>query len=335
MMFKVQGSRFKGRETLALLVFGFSVLCSQQAFGTGGGGCGTCNAPDPSCSTLMTTGVDDCGVTCKRTMKNECSAPAPGCGQTTTGTYYCGGACSITGPSCGWAPYGYAVPGDPVYGFPEVTDSTGAQYVDNNKADIVGLAAKGNIIIGDYTSVAFKAQVLPKITTGAGFTQPYVVDESDADLGYANADPQACGIDNHSPCFHGDYDSFDGGVKSDGSERKFYESSLSDAEFRAVMDTNQDGVINGSDTTLLGGYPAIDAVLFTNHAFAGYTNSSWLRMNGSVVMRDDGLVFSTQLYMDHDIRLLDPSVGQKIVLPVGMKRPVLTKLRECPPIGCG
>lgn len=324
---------------------------------------GSCNAPEPDCG-KKTFGVDSCGAECmKKGAANTCDAPAPTCDtRTTTGTKFCDGSactkkmslgkciqsgsipacptpipgttrycsdpCEIANP-CGatWAPYGYALPGDPLYGFPEVKKSGGTPlYPDPATQDLFGLAAKGNIVIGDYTSDAFKSTVVPLLRPGPDSkTQPYVVDGTDVDLGYGNAN--VC--NNQQPCFNGDYTAVDKDgiaevVRSDGTMRHFYESTLTDDAFRHYL-----SMPSGNDNL------TVSAVLYTNHALTGaVTSNGRTIINGALVSRDDGLVVNGPLQINHDIRLLSDNTSALIALPLSLKRPSLLGVEECATAGC-
>ena len=205
------------------------------------------------------------------------------------------------------------MPGDPTYAF-------GAPEPDTTP--LVGLAAKGNIIIGDYTSDYFKNRVLPQIGAGGSKTQPYLVDPTDAVLGYDSHTPSLCG--GRSPCFNGNYEAADGGTKVDGvTSRKFYESSLPDAEFQKLV---------SSDFTTSGSTVDIDGVLFTNHALAGLAPGH-LHLNGTMIARDDALNFGTCLKLSHDIRLLNDG-AKDLTLPFAIKPLKLDTWLECPASGC-
>ena len=227
------------------------------------------------------------------------------------------------------------MPGDPVYGFPTLNDTSGDPlYPSPMSRNLLGLAAKGNIVIGDYTLDAFRDEIVPLLTAGArdgdghlvSKTQSYVIDRSDEDIGYHS------GIDAYGQLFFdGHYERADGGYRlnPDGTvaldvdhnpiPRKFYESSLIDSVFHSLVDSN---LMDGSQAA------RIDAVLFTNHAFAGLVNASPLMFNGSIVARDDGLRFSRTLRIAHDIRLFDPA-SRIIALPFDIQRPTLTKWEDC------
>jgi hypothetical protein len=294
-----------------------------------------CTASEPSCAEPVTFGQHVCGETCSRGYDIWCMAETPACEQTTTGVTNCGEGCSRTGGSCdvvpeSWVPYGYAQPGHATYGF---------GLPSNNTKPLLGLTAKGNIVLGDYTSPSFHDYVVPLFDGSEGaVTMPYVIDPTDASLGYHDA-----GFDDTGkPKFSGNYDQFDGGVKlnadgtvyeNDGGStvpRKFYESSLTDEAFQALVDANWDPETAG------GWQGGVNAVLFTNHALMGYTPQEGLNIFGSVVARDDTLVYNTSLGIEHDARLTTGGANQAtdIGLPFSIRRPTLCGRIVCPASGC-
>lgn len=284
--------------------------CGGTCFKTGPSCCvaTTCSAAAPSCSQRRTVGTDNCGGRCSRSFSNICSAATPACGQRTTGTWTCGGTCSRTGGSCySWQPYGFAVPGDPQYSF---------GLPANKTKTFLGLAAQGNIVIGDYTTGQFESKVVSLLGRGSqSITQPYVVDPADTALGYRDYN------DNKGrPVFSGDYNRSDGGRKTDSSPRDFYESSLPDSDFQALVASN----LNTPSAAV-----KLDATLFTNHALAGLVTARDLTINGTLVARDDGLIFGRNLTINHDARLTDPQSFARFGLPMSIKRPQLQSWQEC------
>ena len=187
------------------------------------------------------------------------------------------------------------------------------------------MAAKGNIVVGDYTTDAFKSTVLPLLRPESGsVTQPYVIDPTDIALGYCNATAQC---DTSRPVFNGNYDQLDGGKKLDDQPRKFYESSLADRDFSKLVDLHFHS--RDWNPSLMD----INAVLFTNHALAGFVDLDEFRINGTMISRDDALVFDKDLFLNHDIRLLDDR-SRLIGLPYGLQAPKLHSWTECPSSGC-
>jgi len=251
--------------------------------------------------------------------------------------------------ACATSPYGFIQPGDPQYGF---------GYPKPETRDLIGLAAKGNIIIGDYTSKDFRTKVLPHLTPKTmgnpkGKTQPYIIDPTDAPLGYHDAGFMT-GLDGQSrPKFSGNYDQQDqaNGLPAikrnlDGTEavdgegtvipRNFYESSLPDEAFKKIIDTNRNGLIDQGDDAIFNtsAVAKVDAVLFTNHALAGKVYADRLDLDGSLIARDDALIFGNKLVINHDQRLVNSQINQAVVLPFTITRPRLVGVRDCPPSGC-
>lgn len=235
-----------------------------------------------------------------------------------------GGGCAGDPADDGnWVNYGWTLPGDPVYGFGDP---------DPNTQDLVGLAAKGNIVMGDYTNPDFQTYVVPRLTPGAqSVTQPYVIDPSDAALGYDDYALDGSG----RPRFSGNYDQqdkniIDGtpGTKLDGTPRKFYESSLPNLEFQQRFAAAQ--AINPY-------YMFVEGVLYTNHAIASLGEGGlwccYMGIEGAVVARDDAMAFQGSFWIDHDIRMLDRSAAA-LGLPMSIKSPRLLTVEECPATGC-
>ncbi len=314
-------------------------LCAHHAWASAGEGCGACNAPEPSCAQTSTTGTNECGQSCNKLVSQWCDAAEPLCGQTTSGNWTCGNACTKTGPDCGWQPYGFVMPGDPAYGFPDLKDLSGTKplYPDPKTTDMLGLAAQGNIVIGDYTDKKnadgtdntndFPGRVIPRLRPQPGSPlQPYVIDPADAALGYHDAGFDAKG----RPKFSGDYtqvDELGNGQKLDGTPRRFYESTLPDAEFKKLIDPYLYYRLDPSEMN-------IDAVLFTNHTITGFVNTRVLNINGTMIARDDTLTFlETMFNINHDVRLFDDS-AKGLELPFSLVSPKLLRWEECPPAAC-
>ena len=166
----------------------------------------------------------------------------------------------------------------PVWPKPDTDpDTTDAQ---NAEKDFLGLSAKGNIIVGDYTRNDWQTVIEDYIKPP--FTKAYKVDPSDSDIGYVQ---YYVGDD---PYFNGDYTAFDGGKKIDGEKRRFYESSFSDSYVHSIAEPSNK-------------IHRVDAVTYTNHLFSGRVGS--FTMNGSIVARDEAIVYSGSITMNYDIRV--------------------------------
>ncbi|NQT96075.1 MAG: hypothetical protein HQ572_06445 [Candidatus Omnitrophica bacterium] len=160
----------------------------------------------------------------------------------------------------------------------------------NSTTDFVGFACKGNVIIGDYTRNDWQANVTRYLRPP--FTQGYETDSTDATLGYDSDGDPANGY-----WFDGNYTVFDGGLKDDGAggseQRRYYESSISDAQIRSISaPSNQ--IRN------------VDGILYNNHAFTGRVGR--FAINGSMVARDEAIIYSGSIDMNYDMRALNEGV---------------------------
>ncbi len=175
----------------------------------------------------------------------------------------------------------------------------------NANKDFLGLAAKGNVIIGDYTDSAWDS---PKYYLSPYFTSPYKVDATDAGNGYVSY-YDADG----NPWFDGDYTDYDGGKKEDGSNRRYYESSFKDSTVRQLADSY-------SQIT------QIDAFIYTNHAMAGRVGA--ITFNGGIVARDEAIISSGYIIMNYDVRVKDERFRDKFYLPRDLDLPRVWSWKE-------
>jgi len=199
-------------------------------------------------------------------------------------------------------------------------DPEQTQTLNENK-DMIGLAAKGNIIFGDYTQSYWNGS---KTYFKPGFTHGYATDASDYAIGY-----DSDGNTNNGYWFDGNYTSYDGGdrFQDDGtvdSNRRYYESSLSHADFHALCGPNTgDGDPN-----------IIDAVMYNNHAIGGYVgnNSDGFTMNGAMIARDDAIIYRKRVVMNWDIRLGSESFEgiDTYFLPQVLGKPNTVAWRDLP-----
>jgi len=182
--------------------------------------------------------------------------------------------------------------------WPKPMTDPDATKAANAVADMVGLAAKGSIILGDYTQGGW--QSVTRRYQEPPFTQAYTVDPTDSSIGYVTHLN-----DDGDSMFDGDYRATDGGTKATadpgvlgsnagqaytqdattGPNRKFYESSFSDSFIRSVSD-NQ--------------VQHIDGILYTNHLLSGKVGAAVF--NGTLVSRDEALIFSGSIDINYDIR---------------------------------
>ncbi len=156
----------------------------------------------------------------------------------------------------------------------------------NKSADMLGLAAKGNIVLGNYTDSSWLSRVEDYITPP--FVNPYACDPTDAAIGYNGT-------------FNGDYTAYDGGKKvryvydfwqdkhlpSSESNRRYYESVA--GNWVIAQQAQSDAITQ------------IDAVLYNNHATMGCIGACLF--NGALVCRDEAIIYNTSVTFNWDIRL--------------------------------
>ncbi len=163
----------------------------------------------------------------------------------------------------------------------------------NATRDLLVLAAKGNVVVGNYTTSDWSNRVWSIMTDSANIN-PYTVSDSDAAIGYDSDNNPANGY-----LFDGRYfvnEASNGrrlsGAGTNTMARKYYESSLANSTFNSI---------SGPDV------PAVNAVLFSNHGIIGDFGSSAKNgntlLNGAMVCTDDLLNFYGKFWLNWDIRL--------------------------------
>ena len=68
-------------------------------------------------------------------------------------------------------------------------------------------------------------------------------------------------------------------------------------------------------------------------ALTGQVKTYRLKINGSMVSRDDALEASNWFIVNHDIHILN-ALPKNLGLPFSIKRPKLVSWQECPAAGC-
>lgn len=195
----------------------------------------------------------------------------------------------------------------PVWDKPDTSPANTA--TKNEAKDMLGLAAKGNIVFGDYTSSSWLNSVKGYIKPP--FVNAYACDSSDAGIGYPAT-------------FNGDYTANDGGQKITVTTKnnkttygtttsKYYESRVGDKTIQTLAST----------------ITQVDAVLYNNHAIMGTVGNC--KLNGSLVCRDEAIIYSTALRINWDIRLAAQSqdgMNFFIYLPLSAVMPRIVSWQE-------
>lgn len=187
----------------------------------------------------------------------------------------------------------------------------------NEKSDMLGLAAKGNIVLGNYTDSSWLSSVKSYITPP--FVKPYACDPTDASIGYAAT-------------FNGDYTANDSGKKveyvynsktkkyepTSQSNRKYYESAAGNY---VISQNAQSAAIT-----------RVDAVLYNNHATMGKIGQC--QFNGALICRDEAIIYSSSVKFNWDIRLGARSpdgIDFFIYLPMSPATPRVVSWQEIQP----
>ncbi len=204
----------------------------------------------------------------------------------------------------------------------------------NSSKDLLCLSAKGNIVMGDCTSSSWLDTTLRKVLTQQPYVQPYACAQADdgswidGDIGYPRAGKTV---------FEGNYTAADGGKKvgvvykkdkygRTTTEIDHYTSSSNRRYYDSVVPPNE--IANRAKTAIT----RIDAVLYNNHGIFGRLGQCTI--NGSLVCRNEGMIFSGKLYLNWDYRLYSGSpenvMNQLVGMPLGTGLPIVLSWQEVP-----
>ena len=242
----------------------------------------------------------------------------------------------------------------PVWSHPDSDDA--AVEAANAKKDMLGLVAKGNIVIGDPSDSAWHSSVDSYIKSGtsSSVVKKYACDPSDADIGYPatfqgnytaveDVNGQKFGKVRTREVGTGEYVTTREpqynwwgqltGYKDVRTEktvtefytaydRRYYETVCDDNILKKLKDTS--------------GIAQIDAILYNNHGIFGTPGRSGanFNLNGSLVCRDEALIFSGNgIRFNWDMRLRrknNRDVNTRVGLPVGPQDPYTVEWLEVP-----
>lgn len=177
----------------------------------------------------------------------------------------------------------------PSWSHPDTTPDSTAD--SNRNKDLLCLAAKGNIVLGDPSSSSWLDNTL-KYYIGSSFVNPYTCDPSDASIGYPST-------------FNGNYNANDGGTmvnrttQTVGYGRNARQVTTYSAASRKYYQSTVGNLLGDyADTSIT----RIDATLYNNHAVMGKLGQN-CSINGSMVCRDEAIIYSNKLSFNWDIRL--------------------------------
>ncbi|MFZ4394252.1 MAG: hypothetical protein ACOYOU_01340 [Kiritimatiellia bacterium] len=200
----------------------------------------------------------------------------------------------------------------PAWPKPDATPDT--TMVANSQRDMLGLCAKGNTLMGDYTDSSWDSNV--SYYSRPPFTAPYKIDNSDLSNGYGSYQDA-----NGEWWFNGNYTASDGGSRVSGSgtaPRTFLTSSIDAATFKAFAQPTR--------------VARVDAVMYNNHLLSGLIgDSSGMLINGSVISRDEAMIYYNTINLNWDIRLGSTSKEASLIdifLPGTLAPPQTACFRE-------
>ena len=225
-------------------------------------------------------------------------------------------------------------------------DSNPDSTANNNLSkDLLGLAAKGNIVMGDYTLSSWlgsSSSGLQYYLKSGPYVQRYICDASDNTIGYPRTTEY--GWTSNESTFCGDYTQRDGGKKvevssktewvyengrrvqkttttiADSQTRKYYESVCPEKLIQQLCNDTQSsrGAYQPTITR-------IDAVMYNNHGIIGHIGNCTI--NGSLVCRNEAMIYEGALKINWDHRLysgLSGSMSDTLGLPMDASRPPQT-----------
>ena len=222
-----------------------------------------------------------------------------------------------------------------------------ATTANNMSKDLLGLAAKGNIVMGDYTLSSWlgsSSSGLQYYLKSGPYVQQYICDASDNTIGYPRT--REYGWTSNETRFCGDYTQKDGGKKvnvtsttqnvydprtrryvqqttttiADVQTRKYYESVCADKLIQHLCNDTQ-----SSRGTYQPTVTRIDAVMYNNHGIIGHIGNCTI--NGSLVCRNEAMIYEGALKINWDHRLysgLSGSMSDALGLPMDASRPPQT-----------
>jgi hypothetical protein len=257
----------------------------------------------------------------------------------------------VTGQGTIYSGRNIHIVGDIKYKNPPDWNGKSTDGSNNATKDMLGLMAKGNIVLGNCTGT--KVNNISTYLTQKPYVQQYACDSTDDLIGYpgtfggsyiAQEKVTASGMKSQVTANNvpGGWDSQTGLFgkvretilyKMDGYrrvevgrtletkyDRKYYETVCADSVItdKAKSDISQ-----------------IDAVLYNNHGIFGYLGNCTI--NGSLVCRNEGIQYKNGLYLNWDIRLFSGSSetvsNEAVGLAKGSDNPPTTVSWRTLPVG--
>ncbi len=246
----------------------------------------------------------------------------------------------------------------PSWGHPDSDDA--AKEKENVKKDLLGLVAKGNIVVGDSSDSSWYSSVKSYIDGGrSSVVESYACDPSDAAIGYPSTFGGSYTVTEQVPGLSSELQEVaatcGGYESSSGQFGKVRSKEVGTGEYETVWTRNRWGQwvqtqVERTESVMYTSYDRryyetvcddavlsslkgssgisrIDAVLYNNHGIFGAPGrrGSTFNLNGSLICRDEALIFSSSgINFNWDMRLKRKSnndVTAALGLPVGPQDP--------------
>ena len=247
---------------------------------------------------------------------------------------------TITGQGTIYSGRNIHIVGNIKYKNPPSWSNKSTQNSNNSTKDLVGFMAKGNIVLGDASSTTMSE--IKTYLTAQPYVQKYKCDTSDASIGYPEtfggsymadeyvsaADFNKCQSAGLADFVPGGYDSSTGKFgkldtktvteyytvtesKYDKKSQKYVDTQVQKSrqvqqEYTRYDRKYYESVCKSSEiTSRASTITQIDGVLYNNHGIFGKIGQC--SVNGSMVCRNEGIRYSTALYLNWDVRLYSGS----------------------------
>ena len=169
--------------------------------------------------------------------------------------------------------------------------------------DLIGFAARENIILGDYTSR----------TGGTWWSNYYLFSMGDEDVG-RDGIPDTADTGEGDRRFEPQYEDLD----KDGIKDNSYNWANVQTQTAIGNFSNCPVGVSNFGNIATNSLSKIDGVFYTNHAFAGRVGNGAV-VNGAIISKDEAIIYSNTLTMNYDERIHSRySSGQNRLIDVGL-----------------
>ena len=240
----------------------------------------------------------------------------------------------VTGQGTIYSGRNIHIVGNIQYKNPPSWSNKSTQNANNASKDMLGLMAKGNIVLGDCTQDSWLSSIKTYLSTQP-YVQRYACDTTDANIGYPStfggsyATVEKVSTSDSVAATQIEASDNPGGKAIVGSNYQFgkvrettvtldtghYEGSGWSRRWVADTETRRENsydrkyyetvCANSEISSRIETITRVDAVLYNNHGIFGKIGKC--SFNGALVCRNEGLQYSSNLYLNWDIRLFSGS----------------------------